>query len=180
MSNASASAPFEPPTGLAAYDRRLCIRAADAVEARVALALLRLVSRFGDWPLSVTTGVLFGIRWGGDAMMAWAAVAMGAVVVQKGLKRAAGRPRPCQVEGGPAQRAPIPDAGSFPSGHTLHAVMAAVAVGTLVPSLATAFVLLAVLLGLSRVALGVHYPSDVLAGAVLGAVAGWAFLLLVV
>ena len=60
--------------------------------------------------------------------------------------------------GGPPQRAPIPDSGSFPSGHTLHATLSAVVV--------------ALLVGASRVTLGVHYPSDVAAGAALGGLLG--------
>ena len=74
--------------------------------------------------------------------------------------------------GGPPQRAPIPDSGSFPSGHTLHATLSAVVVALFVPPLAPVFVLVALLVGASRVTLGVHYPSDVAAGAALGGLLG--------
>jgi undecaprenyl-diphosphatase len=46
--------------------------------------------------------------------------------------------------------------------------MAAVVVTQLMPVLATGFIVLAALIGVSRVALGVHFPSDVAAGAALG------------
>jgi undecaprenyl-diphosphatase len=105
-------------------------------------------------------------------MGAFAAAAVAGLVVQKAAKAALARPRPCFVEGGPEQLAPIPDAGSFPSGHTLHATLAAVAVAALVPVLAAVFVPLALVIAWSRVALGVHYPSDVAAGAALGAMLG--------
>ncbi len=164
--------------GFAALERRLCSRAAGAVEARFVLGILRLVSRIGDWPLSAAMGAVLWLVHGLPVLLAWTGVTAAALAVQKALKKAAGRPRPCEVAGGPPQRAPIPDAGSFPSGHTLHAVMAAVAAAGLLPSLAAALALLAFLMGLSRVALGVHYPSDVLAGAALGGLAGWVFLLL--
>jgi undecaprenyl-diphosphatase len=72
------------------------------------------------------------------------------------------------VPADPPQRAPIPDHGSFPSGHTLHAVMAAVLVAALVPVAAPFFVVVAILMAASRVVLGVHYPTDVVAGGVIG------------
>jgi membrane-associated phospholipid phosphatase len=57
---------------------------------------------------------------------------------------------------------------SFPSGHATTAFAAAVILAFLYPRGACVFVGLAVLVGLSRVALGAHFPSDVLAGATLG------------
>lgn len=170
---------FGTPVGLAAWEYRLCHRLAEAVTTPSALVALRVVSRFGDWPMCALTGILLGLRFGPGALGLWALAALTGVAVQKVLKLSARRPRPCQVAGGLPQRTSIPDVGSFPSGHTLHAVMAAITVGSLLPGLFAAFVLLAFLMGLSRVALGVHYPSDVLAGAVLGALAAWAFLFLV-
>jgi undecaprenyl-diphosphatase len=61
------------------------------------------------------------------------------------------------------------DRYSFPSGHTLHAVSFAILYGSFVPQLLWILVPFALLIGLSRVVLGLHYPSDVLAGAALGA-----------
>jgi undecaprenyl-diphosphatase len=61
------------------------------------------------------------------------------------------------------------DRYSFPSGHTLHAVtFTAIAIHH-VPMLAVPLVPFALLIGASRVVLGLHYPTDVLAGATLGA-----------
>jgi undecaprenyl-diphosphatase len=62
------------------------------------------------------------------------------------------------------------DRFSFPSGHTLHAVSFTLIICTALPVLALILVPLALLIALSRVVLGLHYPSDVLAGGVLGAV----------
>ena len=64
------------------------------------------------------------------------------------------------------------DRFSFPSGHTLHAVSFTVSVCSSLPALAVVLVPAAVLIALSRVVLGLHYPSDVLAGGLLGALLG--------
>ncbi len=57
---------------------------------------------------------------------------------------------------------------SFPSGHATTAFAAALVLALWYPRWAGVFVGLAVLVGLSRVVLGSHFPSDVLAGALLG------------
>jgi undecaprenyl-diphosphatase len=62
----------------------------------------------------------------------------------------------------------VPRDASFPSGHAATAFAAAGVVALLHPRLRVAALGLAALVALSRVYLGVHYPSDVLAGAVLG------------
>jgi len=60
------------------------------------------------------------------------------------------------------------DRYSFPSGHTLHAVSFAVMGSHYLPEIALPLAGLAFLVALSRVVLGLHYPTDVVAGAVLG------------
>ncbi len=64
------------------------------------------------------------------------------------------------------------DRGSFPSGHTIHAVNFTVMLGTLYPVTLWVMVPLMLSIGLSRVVLGQHYPSDVLAGAAIGFMLG--------
>jgi len=56
----------------------------------------------------------------------------------------------------------------FPSGHTLHAVGFTLVALAYFPSLAAVLVPFALLTAASRIALGLHYPSDVLIGALLG------------
>jgi undecaprenyl-diphosphatase len=161
---------------LASFELALCCGAAHAVCNRALLMLFRGVSRVGDWPLSVVVGLTLLAVHGWRLLAGWAVVSVMAVLIQKQLKRRYGRLRPCERPEGPPQRAPIPDRGSFPSGHTLHAVMAAIVTASLAPAVAPVFLLLAVLIALSRVVLGVHYPSDVLAGVALGSILASTFL----
>lgn len=72
------------------------------------------------------------------------------------------------------------DPGSFPSGHTARAFMLAVTMlGLGPPWLGLVLLIWAPLVGMARVAMGVHYLSDVLAGAVLGSIIGGIILLVV-
>jgi len=64
------------------------------------------------------------------------------------------------------------DEFSFPSGHTLHAVSFTIVALTWFPALAPLLVPFTVLVAASRVVLGLHYPSDVLAATAIGGVLG--------
>jgi undecaprenyl-diphosphatase len=140
----------------------------EAVASRNLILLLCAVSRFGNWGLSAVTALLLLAVSGPRVFGLYLAATAIGVVLQSGVKRLCHRTRPCQRPDGPPQRAPIPDHGSFPSGHTLHAVMAAVLTTTLLSTVASIFIVVAILMAASRVVLGVHYPTDVVAGGVLG------------
>jgi len=88
------------------------------------------------------------------------------------LKHLVQRDRPyLVVEGSRGIVAPLLD-HSFPSGHTTSATSMAVVLSAANPGLAPVLILLASLMAFSRMYLGHHYPSDVLAGAVLGTLSG--------
>ena len=76
--------------------------------------------------------------------------------------------RPCHGITGVAALIEPSDKFSFPSGHTAAAFVFAAVLAAFYPLLALPAFVLATLIGLSRVMLGVHYPGDIVAGAVLG------------
>jgi membrane-associated phospholipid phosphatase len=81
------------------------------------------------------------------------------------IKVAVGENRPSE----PHPLVAIPHSHSFPSGHTATAFAAATVLSSLVPRAAVAFFVLAAAIGYSRLYVGVHWPLDVLGGAVIGA-----------
>lgn len=102
-------------------------------------------------------------------------------VVQVALKRGVRRQRPCVFQRHPSfPRVQPPDRFSFPSGHTLNAFAVTLVLALEWPHLALPLLAVAAAIGASRVVLGMHYTSDVLAGALIGAslgIAAWGALL---
>ena len=90
------------------------------------------------------------------------------LVIYNFLKIHTSRPRPCEVYASVSAAAPALDRFNFPSGHTLHAVSFSLVACSAYPQLAPLLYLFTALVAISRPVLGLHYPSDVLAGAVIG------------
>ena len=78
-------------------------------------------------------------------------------------KRTVVRHRPAKVER-LVSSIREPDCFSFPSGHATASMSVALGYGVAMPLVAAPLLILALLVGFSRVRLGVHYPSDVLVG----------------
>jgi undecaprenyl-diphosphatase len=84
------------------------------------------------------------------------------------LKKFSGRKRPCEIEPHCWAKLLPPDRFSFPSGHTITAFAVAIALSDFYPALFPALLFCAVSVAVSRILLGMHFLSDVLAGVALG------------
>ena len=105
-----------------------------------------------------------------SAGMGIASLAVAATVVNLGVKPLGRRRRPDRLaeEVPLARHVPMPASRSFPSGHTAAAFAFATGVGHVSPAAAVPLRALAAAVGYSRVHTGVHFPGDVLAGAMMG------------
>jgi undecaprenyl-diphosphatase len=128
-------------------------------------------TRGGDGWLWYSLGVII-LLFGGD--MRFRAVAAGALAAGSGiaiflqLKRLFRRRRPCMFAPHCWATLLPPDQFSFPSGHTITAFAVAVSLASFYPDLAVGLIFCAFSIGASRVLLGMHFLSDVLAGAAIG------------
>ena len=129
----------------------------------------------GNGPLWIAIVVLRTVWAGIDDTLAQQ-LAIGLVInvtLYKILKNITGRPRPYQQILVVEQCARVPDEFSFPSGHMAAACVMVVIAGSAFSAALVPLLILAILIGSSRVYLGMHYPSDVLAGALLGILSGF-------
>jgi undecaprenyl-diphosphatase len=161
------------------WDERVCVRINRGTRQRPVVLLLQAVSWLGN-----------GIFWyalmlallvadpSGAAMPVLHMAFVGAVCTccYKMIKRTTVRVRPYEVNPLVLAGAAVLDRFSFPSGHTLHALAFSLVACAYYPALEVLLWPFTLLTALSRVALGLHYPSDVMAGGVLGAcIAGASF-----
>lgn len=154
-----------------AAETEICRRAARAQGWPLGLGFYRVVSRLGDGVLWFALAAALPLALGERAfptVARMAAVGILCTLVAQALKRVTGRPRPCHAHPEIAAGATPLDRWSFPSGHTLHAVAFTAVVVADLPALAFLLVPFTLAVAASRVVLGLHYPTDVAAGALVG------------
>ncbi len=152
---------------LSARDRGLYARwVLRADSARATRDAWIVITHAGGATVTILAAALPLVLAPGDQALRWTAAASLAIshVAVQAIKRFVGRPRPDRPVG-----IDHPDRFSFPSGHATSSLAVALAYAVAFPPLAVPLVGFGMLVGWSRVALGVHYPGDVVAGQLIAA-----------
>jgi len=153
------------------FDIRVCCYFNRHIEKKRIRRLFTVISRMGDGLLWYGLIAAIPFIYGLDTLhvsLRMAAAGITGLIIYKLIKFLTERPRPfvksVKIVLGTA---PL-DQYSFPSGHTLHAVSFTLIAIHYLPWLAWLLAPFAFLVAMSRVVLGLHYPTDVLAGAAIG------------
>ncbi len=148
-----------------------CLRVTHKCNIYVVQRFFAIISRLGDGVLwySLMLCLPFVDGWNG-LQIALLMVAVGTVnlMLYKVLKRKTSRERPYAANRDIHLGTRPLDQYSFPSGHTLHAVSFSLILIFFYPALTWILIPFTLLVAMSRVILGLHYPTDVLAGATIG------------
>jgi len=158
-------------TRIDALEYGLCRRLNRGVSHAGLRNTFKVASRLGDGVIWYAMLALLPVLYGRDALKPVLVMAITGIVgllLYKALKRVCVRERPFITHTSISLAMAPLDRYSFPSGHTLHAVCFTWQAVAHFPELGWVLVPLATLIAASRVVLGLHYPSDVLAGATIG------------
>lgn len=134
-------------------------------------ALMPKITALGNGALiwiCAACGLLCTKKYRRQGVLLLCGLAAGALVGNLFLKNLVVRPRPCWLDESVLLKIAVPKDYSFPSGHTLSSAAAATILTKADRRFGYAAIPLAVFIAFSRLYLYVHFPSDVLAGAVLG------------
>lgn len=138
--------------------------------------LMIVATRSGDGWLWYSLGIILLI-FGGDhrfqAIGAGICAAAVGILLFRWLKKKSRRKRPCEIEPHCWSVILPPDNYSFPSGHSITAFGIAIAIGLFYPYLQLCLLVVALLIAASRIVLGMHFLSDVLAGSTIGVLLGF-------
>jgi undecaprenyl-diphosphatase len=153
----------------------ICRRFNRDVRSAGLVKVFQVASRLGDGVLWYVLIAVLALCFGSEGrLVALQCAVAGAsgLAIYRVLKNILVRERPYMTHAAIVCSGKPLDRFSFPSGHTLHAVSFTLIVCSSLPVMALLLVPAAVVIALSRVVLGLHYPTDVLAGALLGASIG--------
>ncbi|MBX9676867.1 MAG: phosphatase PAP2 family protein [Methylotenera sp.] len=163
-----------------ALDSAVCVTISHSNQYRLIRDWFRLISRLGDgvfW-YGLMLAIIITQQAGGiQPVLHMLAAGLTGTIVYKWLKQKTHRPRPFQVRQDVWVVGKPLDHFSFPSGHTLHAVAFSVVAMYYYPELSIVLVPFTMMVAMSRVILGLHYPSDVFAGAAIGYVIAQSYLM---
>ncbi|HEY6343124.1 MAG TPA: phosphatase PAP2 family protein [Bryobacteraceae bacterium] len=132
-------------------------------------------TRGGDGWLWYAMGLVVAVFGGARRIAALLAVALAVaagIALFLKLKRLCGRPRPCVIEPHCWAKLLPPDQFSFPSGHTITAFGVAISLGAFYPDALPGLLFCAASVAASRILLGMHFLTDVIAGAIVGSALG--------
>ena len=157
---------------LARWDLQVCLRLNHICHRLSWRLLFRCVSVLGDGIAWYALMAFFLVRDRNAAVVPvlhMMVVGLVCTASYKWLKSCTLRPRPYQAHAAIEHFAAPLDRFSFPSGHTLHAVAFTVVASIHYPGTVWLLLPFTLLIAASRIVLGLHYPSDVVVGAALGA-----------
>jgi undecaprenyl-diphosphatase len=138
--------------------------------------LMIMMTRLGDGWLWYSIGLILLVFGGAQKFLAIGAAMTAAAIgifLFRTLKHASRRKRPCEIEPHCWSLILPPDKYSFPSGHSITSFAIALSIGMFYPDLQAVLLVVAFLIASSRIILGMHFLSDVLAGSTIGILLGY-------
>ncbi|MBN1782880.1 phosphatase PAP2 family protein [bacterium] len=164
------------------WDTVLCLQIFSMNGRRTLDRIMIAASRLGDGYLYPVIGLVVFLLNRTAAMMFLPAALIAFAIeipLYKIIKQKIRRARPCNMISEIKNLISFPDEFSFPSGHTAAAFLMAALLSAFFPAFIVPAYLIAMVIGVSRIYNGVHYPGDVLVGSLIGLVSAKIGLLII-